>query len=538
MGLVADALGFARFAWELPAFLRYPLSLEDSREIVRRRLAERESNFLQVVERCVFGHARSPYLPLFELAQVELGDIRDMVQRQGLESTLRELRRAGVYVTFEEFKGREPIVRHGRTIPVAPRGFDNPWLSRHYQAETGGTSGAPTRVYFDLEHMAAIAPFQTLAHDAHGVLDVPTILWRHVLPAPAGIGDALQGANFGNPPRRWFTPLTDPRRGGAPLRYRLVTRAIVLLSRLYGVRLPWPEPANLAEAQVVARAVVQALESQGQCLLRTFVSMAARVALAAGEAGLDLTGAVFMGGGEPPTPGKVRTIEACGAKWVPSYFLSEAGPVGFGCGHPADGNDLHFGRDSLALIQYPRRVPGTENTVDAFHFTILLPTTYKVLINVETDDYGVIERRSCGCPLEAAGFTEHLREVRSFSKLTGEGMTLVGSDMVHVLDEVLPAHFGGSPLDYQLLEEEDERGLTRLHVVISPRVHIEREDEVVEVVLDALRRRGAAADLAQAVWAQAGALRVRRAEPVWTARGKLTPLGAKRAAVSTADSES
>lgn len=58
--------------------------------------------------------------------------------------------------------------------------------------------------------------------------------------------------------------------------------------------------------------------------------------------------------------------------------------------------------------------------------------------------------------LEAYGFTEHLREIRSFHKLSGEGMTLVGSEMITILEEVLP-RFRGSPLDHQLLEEEDER---------------------------------------------------------------------------------
>jgi hypothetical protein len=45
-----------------------------------------------------------------------------MVRNQGLEEALRALREARVYVTFEEFKGREPMVRHGQLIPVqAPK---------------------------------------------------------------------------------------------------------------------------------------------------------------------------------------------------------------------------------------------------------------------------------------------------------------------------------------------------------------------------------------------------------------------------------
>ena len=123
----------------------------------------------------------------------------------------------------------------------------------------------------------------------------------------------------------------------------------------------------------------------------------------------------------------------------------------------------------------------------------------------------------------ACGLTEHIREIRSFNKLTGEGVTLVGSDMVRILEEVLPARFGGSPLDYQLLEEEDDLGRTRLHLVVSPAIRIDDEAMVVETVLGALRKCTVAGDLAAAIWSQAGTLRVRRAAPVWTARGKFMP---------------
>jgi hypothetical protein len=146
------------------------------------------------------------------------------------------------------------------------------------------------------------------------------------------------------------------------------------------------------------------------------------------------------------------------------------------------------------------------------------------MLNVESDDYGVIETRSCGCPLESYGFTEHVRHIRSFRKLSGEGVTLVGSEMLHILEEVLPARFGGSPLDYQLLEEEDEQGFTRLSLLINPKVEIENEDEVIAAVLEALRHGSVAADMARAIWAQAGTLCVKRIAPVWTAQGKLMPL--------------
>jgi hypothetical protein len=253
-------------------------------------------------------------------------------------------------------------------------------------------------------------------------------------------------------------------------------------------------------------------------VVRTFVSRALKVCIAAQEAGLDLTGTTFMVGGEPPTFAKVRGITGTGARCVPLYNFTEHGFVGAGCGRPADENDIHFFKDVLALIQFPRQVPELAIEVNAFNFTSLLPTAPKVLLNVESDDYGLVENRSCGCPLEAYGFTEHLRHIRSFRKLTAGGPTLVGIDMVHILEEVLPTRFGGSPLDYQLLEEEDENGFTRLSLLVSPRVQIPDETVVVKAVLEVLGK------WKEAEYKQAGTLRIKRMEPILTSRGKLMSL--------------
>jgi hypothetical protein len=194
------------------------------------------------------------------------------------------------------------------------------------------------------------------------------------------------------------------------------------------------------------------------------------------------------------------------------------------CALPIDLNDQHFFKDSLGLIQHTRQVPGSEFSVDAFLFTTLLPTAPKLMLNVESDDYGIIENRSCGCPLESYGFTEHLRDIHSFRKLTGEAVTLAGSEMIRILEEVLPAKFGGSPLDYQLMEEEDEQGFTRVNLLVSPKINITDEAPVIEAVWQALSQSSVAADLARAHWSQAKTLRVKRMEPIWTARGKLMPL--------------
>jgi len=518
-----DLRMYARFARGLRSFLKTPLTIDQAREIIRRRMDERENTFLRLVERGIFGYPQSPFLPLLERAGCTLADLRQTVAAKGLENTLRELRRAGVYVTFEEFKGKTPIVRDGLTLPTNAHDFDNPYLSHYYSAETGGSTGAGTRINIDLDHLAADTPFNMLALDAHGVLDAPKAIWRGVLPDPSGLNYILRGAKMGRVPQRWFTPIA--RRDYKPIfKYRAATAAIVMAGAPFGVPIPRPEPVTFDQAGTIVAWMREQIRTRGACLLFCLVSTALRVAVAAKELGADLTGAVFEIGGEPPTEAKVRAITATGARCYPTYHFGECGRVGMGCARPLDANDVHFFKDGLAIIDYNRRVPGFDIDVDAFCFTSLLPSTPKIMLNVELDDYGVIETRSCGCPLEAYGYSEHLREIRSFRKLTGEGVTLVGSEMLSILEELLPARFGGSALDYQLLEEEDERGFTKLSLVVSPRIEIRDEAAVIDAVLNALGPNAVEDSLTRVTWRKAEIFRIKRMEPIRTARGKLLPL--------------
>ena len=532
MSILSEMKTWGRFLLGLRAFLKNTISLEDAREIVRKRLESREANFLRLMERSIFGYSRSPYLRLLKLAGCEMGDIRNMVRDRGLEETLHALREAGVYVTFEEFKGREPIVRNGEVISVQPGDFDNPYLHEFFCAESGGSTGASTRILIDLNHLATQSPVLMLGRDAHGIVEAPTATWFDILPDPAGVNEILRPARFGNIPNKWFSPYTTRAfRPSFAAKCRLATQSMIIAGRLFGKPIPWPQSVAFDQAIVIAQWVVDTLRDRGNCLFCSHVSWALRVSIAAWEAGMDLTGATFMAAGEPPTNAKVQGIIRTGARWVPYYPFSEHGTVGIGCAQPADENDVHFFRDMLALIQFPRRVPGSEITVDAFNFTSLMPTAPKILLNVESDDYGLIEKRSCGCPLEACGFTEHLRHIRSFGKLTGEGGTLVGSEMVRILEEVLPARFGGSPLDYQLIEEEDEHGFTRLSLVVNPTIHTEDDEVVIKTILGALKQKtyargrgSTAADRTRNIWKQARTLRVKRMAPILTSHGKLMPL--------------
>lgn len=526
----AEARNYSRFLWGLRNFFKQRLNLEEAQQQIRQRLENREEMFLRLIQKGVYGNPRSPYRPLLALARCEFEDIRRMVRLQGLEGTLHALLGAGIYVTFEEFKGREPMVRDGREFPVRAQDFDNPFLSHRYFAQSGGSTGAGTRTAIDLDHLIATSPYYRVAYHAHQLEGLPVGLWRGILPSSTGLNNSLRATLLDSRIERWFTPVN---RGDLrpSFKYRAATWVTLKAARLSGVQIPSPEYVPLDEAVRVARWAAETAQKQGGCLVRAFVSLALRVCLAAREAGIDLTGVVFFGGGEPLTPAKEEGIRKSGARFVPNYVISEVGPVGIGCVYPLEPNDLHFSSDSLALIQHSRRVPGFDLEVPAFCLTTLLPTAPKLLLNVESDDYGILEPRSCGCFLEACGWKHHLRGVRSFRKLTGDGMTLVGSEMLRILEEVLPARFGGSPLDYQLREEEDSRGLTKQILVVSPRIQIPDEDLVLRTVWDFLAQGSPAADLARATWQQGKSLQIRREEPHWTERGKLLPLDLRTAAL-------
>jgi hypothetical protein len=523
---------WGQFLWGLRSFLQKTISLDEAKNIIQHRLEHRETNFLSWVEQGIYGYPRSPYLPMLELARCEMGDIRNMVQAKGLEKTLLALREAGVHVSFEEYKGRQPIVRDGKVLAVEAGDFDNPYVHHYYRGETGGTTGPATRVLIDLDHLAAQAPNIMVGRDANSLLGVPTAVWLDILPDVAGIMNILRPARFGEVPQKWFSPdMIRQSRASMSTKFRLATYSMIAVGRMSGTPIPWSEKVSLDEPLVIARWMSQMLETHGSCLLYTHVSKALRVCVAALDAGIDLTGSAIMAGGEPPTQTKVREINRTGARWIPIYPFSEYGTVGIGCANPLDENDLHLFDDGLALIQYPRQIPGSSIMVDAFNYTTLLPTAPKLFLNIESDDYGVIEKRSCGCLLENYGFPLHLRQVRSFSKLTGEGGTLIGSEMIRILEDVLPAHFGGSALDYQLLEEEDERGFTRLSLLVNPEIQLDDESAVIETVLNELQQESAgpgqgslAAEMTRSIWKQANTLQVKRKAPILTSHGKMMPL--------------
>jgi hypothetical protein len=517
-------LMYARFMGGLPAHLRSHLTVEQAQQAVRRGLAARGDNFLGIARRGIYANPASPYLPLLRRAGCEYGDLETSVRERGLEPTLAALRAEGVYVTFEEYKGRRPIERGDLVIETDDHTFDNPLTRKGYEASTGGSTGKRgSRVDTDLDNLMGQAPHLLIARHVHGIFGHPICVWHGSLPDSTGIGIYLRAVPTGGYPKKWFTPITG-RAARPALRFRFATGYLLAVSRLMGVPCPWPEPLPVERAVEIARWGNAAVREHGACELTTTISLAVRVAMAAHDAGIDLTGAVFVCGGEPFTAAKNAAIRRVGARAVPLYISEDTGPMGIPCVDPVEENDQHLLEDNLAVIQHPREVYGSGVEVDAFYFTALKGMASKVLLNMESDDYGIAEERDCGCALHELGYHRHLRRIRSFGKLTGEGVTLVGSEMLRVLEEVLPQRFGGTAQDFQLLEEEGDDGLARLTLLVHPDLNVEREEELIEVMLQELSKGSLAGGQASSLWEQASIFHVRRQPPIWTERGKLIPI--------------
>jgi hypothetical protein len=512
---IPEAVAMARLGRDLPGFLRTPLGIDEAGRTVRRRLDTREARFLDIARRAIFAHARSPYRSLLALAGCEVGDLDSLVRRDGLEGALSNLATCGVYLTFDEFKARCPIVRGSARLEPTVSDFDNPHAPTHLLAQTGGSRGRPTVVRMNLSFIEEQAASTAVALAAHGLSGHGHALWMQS--AFTGLIPTLTYAKLGRPPWGWYHPLPSMPPGG-----RAATSWVHLLSRMVGRPTAIPHFNDLNDAGALA----ERLATHGPTCVTTYASSAVRIAVAARKRGVDLRQVCFITLGEPYTAAKRQAIEQAGGQGLPRYAFTEGGIVGYGCARPRAADDMHVFRDCLALVPRRRTTPG--GNVDGFLFTSLLATAPKILLNVETGDYGRLERRECDCAIGATGLTDHVLEVRSFEKLSGEGISFVGVDLLRILEEVLPSRLGGTGGDYQIVEEEAEHGILRTVLVVSPRVTPFDERRARDVFLEALGSAGGADRLGSDIWRRAGTVEIRRDWPYATGAGKVLPFHVAR----------
>jgi hypothetical protein len=507
-----------------------------AQSLLRKRLAARESNFLDLAERGIFNYSRSPYLPLLSAKKIAFSDVKSWVEKEGLEASLRTLEQEGVYFTVDEFKGKTPVRRGSLSFRCDEGMFDNPYLSSAYEVRSGATRSAGTRIRIDFDYLHQRSLYDAFLLNLHDCLKAPIANWFPVFPGAPGINSSIRFAHIGNPVQRWFSQVTGDQVH-VNWEKKLGTFTIFAVHRMAGCPLAEPEYASLNDAGRVAQWASQALADHGSCVVYTFAASAVRVCMAATDANLSLKGVKFLVTGEPLTPHKKREIESTGASAVSVYGISEAGVIAAGCDRPNGQCDrCHAYKDTIAIITHRHVVPNFDLMLDSFLFTTLLYESPKLLLNVGMGDYGELGSDPCDCAFGQLGFDTTIGNIRSYEKLTGEGVTFVDTDFVRIIEEELPKRFGGRSTDYQLVEEEDAEGMNHLQLLVSPRVGDVDESEVLDRFLTMLGNgKSSPESWAQSgvvMWRQSGIVHVRRSDPFSTRSGKVLPFHLQRSSAN------
>ncbi len=515
----ADVVEGLRLLVRLPGLVRTAISREDAEAALRGRLERREADFLALVRRGVYENPASPFRSLLAHAGCEPGDLARLVWANGVEGALRTLLRAGVYVTVDELKGRCPIVRGSLTCTASPESFRNPRARADILTTSGGSRGPRTRVHQDLAFVWEGVTNLLLTLDARGGLGWRFAVWG--VPGGVAFQQLLALAVIARDPPQFFSRLDSRTERELLRRYRWSLRLLQAVGRLAGRRFPRPLQAPLADPAPLIR-WFDAIRARGETPhAQVYASTGVRLAEAAARMGTDLRGVKFFLTGEPITPARRAAIERSGGEALPRMGNTELGTVvASGCLAPDGCDEMHVLHDMQAVIQ-----PADDGRPGLTPRTLLAssirPQAPLVLLNASLGDVGTLSERACHCPMAVLGWTLHLSEVRSHEKLTAGGMTIHDSDLIRVLEEVLPARFGGGPLDYQLVEEETAAGDPALSLRVHPAVGPLDPRAVANAFLDAIGHGRGFERVMSETWREAGFVRVERRAPVATPGGKV-----------------
>jgi len=510
----------------LPGFFRKQITLRDAEAQIARLLDARVGTFLDLVRTEVFESPSSPYRALFAHAGCTLADLEAHVRRNGVEPTLERLAGEGVYLTSDEFSGRTPVVRGSMALQVSPGTFERRGPTPGYALESSGSRGTPSRSFSPLDWRGLQAAGEAVFFASH---DLYTCVHALYEPLVTGrISTLLINSKLNVPTDRWFA-IQVSAHGPAELRYhRVNARIVATLGQWFGPGVANPELVDRADLAPIERWMAENRRRGRRCALRTVVSNATRIARAARAAGTSLEGVTFWVSGEPLTPTRKQLIEDAGARIALQYGPGGGIAAALGCGNPEIIDDMHLPLMLWTAVAHPTPLDLSGPPVHPLLFTTLHPFAPRVLVNVGNGDHATITARSCGCPLERVGFTRHVHTVRSFEKLTGEGMNYFGATLPDVLERVLPAEFGGGPGDYQLVEEEDERGQARVTLLVDPGVGPLDEGRVLMRLQEGLAAGSRNNRFMTAIWQDTGAFGLRREPPRASARGKVLALRVDR----------
>lgn len=507
------------FPVRIRRFLAEGSGLDRVPDEMRKALETRESRFLEILEHRVYGRPASPYRRLLMHAGCTFADVRDLTGRHGLEGTLSRLAKAGVYLRAAELKGKEEVIRGQLRFRVNPDELRN--VSRGFQSQSSGSNNPPQRGTSSFQWMA----YQTTTAGAfilaHGLQSHRYSAFEPMLPGQAGMMFMLMLARLGIPCERWFARAVPFRNRLERAYFAMLAHELAAIGTRVGPGFGRPEEIWDDTLPVIVKWIADS-HSRGQpTCVRTAASNGARIATRAAEMGVSLEGVTFLSSGEPMTAAKRQAIERVGARTTVQYGF-EPGSVwaGQGCANPIHGDEMHLSLNTLAVVN-PLPLSWGDHTIYPLLYTTLYDSAGRLLLNAENGDYAVLDERNCGCMLHELGLTLHVHDVRSYEKLTAEGMSYPVDDLIEILEARLPGEFGGGPCDYQLLEEEGTAGRTRLTLRIHPRLGELDEERILAHFLAELGKADRNQQFVTGNWRKTGTFRVAREAPRTSPRGKM-----------------
>lgn len=516
----------------LRRFFRDRLDPAAAPAVLKEALRTREQRFLDLTRTRIYAEPDSPYAKLFQYAGCTVDDLDASLSRDGLDATLAKLARAGVYLTPNEFKGKTDVHRGSlrfrlRAERLAPRHEREAPAS--FVTQSSGSNNRPVRAVTSLAWQVAESPAMAVFLAAHGLLSHRHAVYEPMLAGvAAGIQAAIMVARLGIPIERWFARPVPVQNWLEGAYFWATAQELALAGTWFGPGFARPEVVPADGLERIVRWVEHCRHENQPACIRTVASNAARIARTAIAIGASLAGCTFIASGEPMTTAKRRAITEAGAAVAVAWGY-EPGPVwvGFGCANPAHGDEMHILRHTLAVIQQPIAEAVDEESQPLL-FTTLYPSAARLQINVSNGDRATLFERDCGCALQRVGLNLHVHGVGSFEKLTSEGLAYSYDALFELLETTLPDAFGGGAGDYQIVEEESASGQTFLTLLVDPTVGPVDDARLLARLAAELCKGSPRNRFMTSVWQDAGTLRVRRAPPIVSARGKVLPLRVAR----------
>jgi len=533
---LAKWIAYAKFLLGLPRFLARTTSAEEAQLITKQRLNNRETNFLNILQKAVFNYPLSPYLKLFHLFGYSYADVKRLINQYGLEKTLEILRDAGIYFSIEEFKGIIPVRRKGIEFKVVPQDFNNLLLEtkKHNRSIPCNDNAFRIVSSIGIDGLREIGTPQIILFSQAYKDFYPRpfpILWMPTFLSVPAIGGALMLIRAAMPPIKWFYYNIPARILAEGFSGKVGFKLLVFMIRLFLHNSAYPEYISREELGKVIKYIIN---TEKQLFFFASSREVIKLCHLTEREKCSLKNVVFYWTGEPLTLRRRSHIQAQGAHILSSYAFREIGHVGFSCPYgSSEVDEYHLSSDIVALIERKRAVSSTLNK-NVFLWTGLSAHLPKIMINVESGDYGSIYKKECKCIYGKLGMDTHVSRIRSFEKLISPEIDFFGERLQDLIEDVLPARIGGEDCDYQFVQESENNMPPRLYLYVSPSLGKIDVARISDSIFNYLKHQDDAEKIISSLYIHDNMIGIKRLKPIPTLREKVWPVFVKTRGLSRA----